>query len=323
MTPNEKLEMQISESEDGSAVVDLPDDDGHVEKQDSKSEYRTDDNYDDARGNDEVDEERQRIREQRREERRTKKVIHREKARESNALINALKKQNELLEERIAVMEKKTSGAELARMDKAIEDAGVQVEYAKMKLQEAVSTSNGELAIQANEMLYEAQRNIETLTNYKKQATQVSAQQRPNIQVPTTRTQELMNDWLEENPWYDPNKESLERDITISIDKQLIRDGFKPETEDYWDELSYRVQKALPEVTKSSYNEPNNRNQRPRSVVTSSGRESVSNSKGGGFHISPERVSAMKESGAWNDPVRKKKMVDYFREYDRLNKGKQ
>jgi hypothetical protein len=317
MTPTDKLEMQINESDDGSAVVDLPDEEGQVEQQ-SKSEYRTDENFDDGGV---VDEERQKIREQRREERRNKKVIHREKARESNALINSLKKQIEQLEERVAVSEKKTTGVELARMDKAIEDAGVQLEYAKMKLQEAVSTSNGELAIQANEMLYEAQRNIETLNGYKRQANQV--QQRPNIQVPSTRTQELMAEWLEENPWYDPSKDSQERDITISIDKQLVRDGFNPESEDYWDELSYRVKKVLPEVANNGYNDNNNRNQRPRSVVTSSGRESVSNSKGSSFVLSPERVSAMKESGAWNDPVRKKKMVDYYRNYDRQNKGQQ
>jgi len=317
MTPTDKLEMQINESDDGSAVVDLPDDDGVIE-QTGKSEYRTDENFDDGGV---VDEERQKIREQRREERRNKKVIHREKARESNALINSLKKQIEQLEERVAVSEKKTTGVELARMDKAIEDAGVQLEYAKMKLQEAVSTSNGELAIQANEMLYEAQRNIETLNGYKRQANQV--QQRPNIQVPSTRTQELMAEWLEENPWYDPSKDSQERDITISIDKQLVRDGFNPESEDYWDELSYRVKKVLPEVANNGYNDNNNRNQRPRSVVTSSGRESVSNSKGSSFVLSPERVSAMKESGAWNDPVRKKKMVDYYRTYDRQNKGQQ
>lgn len=317
MTPTDKLEMQINESDDGSAVVDLPDEEGQVE-QTGKSEYRTDENFDDGGV---VDEDRQKIREQRREERRNKKVIHREKARESNALIGSLKKQIEQLEQRVAVSEKKTTGVEIARMDKAIEDAGVQLEYAKMKLQEAVSTSNGELAIQANEMLYEAQRNIETLNGYKRQVNQV--QQRPNIQVPSTRTQELMAEWLEENPWYDPSKDSQERDITISIDKQLVRDGFNPESEDYWDELSYRVKKVLPEVANNGYNDNNNRNQRPRSVVTSSGRESVSNSKGSSFVLSPERVSAMKESGAWNDPVRKKKMVDYYRNYDRQNKGQQ
>jgi len=316
MTPMDKLELQINESDDGSAVVNLPDEEGQVE-QTGKSEYRTDDNFDNAV----VDEERQKIREQRREERRNKKVIHREKARESNALINSLKKQIEQLEERVAVSEKKTTGVELARMDKAIEDAGVQLEYAKMKLQEAVSTSNGELAIQANEMLYEAQRNIETLNGYKRQANQV--QQRPNIQVPSTRTQELMAEWLDENPWYDPSKDSQERDITISIDKQLVRDGFNPESEDYWDELSYRVKKVLPEVANNGYNDNNNRNQRPRSVVTSSGRESASTSKGSSFILSPERVSAMKDSGAWNDPVRKKKMVEYYREFDRQNKGQQ
>lgn len=318
MTPTDKMELQIDESEDGSAKITLPDGEDNPQ-QEKESEYRQDDDDFDTQ-EEKVDPEREAIREARREERKLKKTLHREKARESSSLINALKKQNEMLAERVAIMEKKTSGAELARVDKAIEDAGVQVEYAKMKLQEAVSQSDGESAIQAQEMLYDARQRMEALSNIKRQATQQSSQPRQNIQVPDPMVQRMVSDWMEENPWYDPRGENEESQITQVIDKQLTKEGFDPTSQDYWDELTYRVKKRLPEVSNKSYNGENVRSQRPRSVVTSSGRESNSTPRGNEFILSPERVSALKEAGVWNNPEQKMKMINRFREWDKQNK---
>jgi hypothetical protein len=317
MTPTEKLELQIDESEDGSAKITLPEGE-ESPPQEKESQYRKDD--EDFESPEEVDPEREAIREARREERKLKKHLHREKARESSSLINALKKQNEMLAERVAIMEKKTTGAELARVDKAIEDAGVQVEYAKMKLQEAVSQSDGESAIQAQEMLYDARQRMEALSNIKKQATQHANQPKQNIQVPDPIVQRMVSDWMEENPWYDPRGENEESQITQVIDKQLTKEGFDPTSQDYWDELTYRVKKRLPEISNKSYNGENVRSQRPRSVVTSSGRESSSTPKGNEFILSPERVSALKEAGVWNNPEQKMKMINRFREWDKQNK---
>jgi hypothetical protein len=321
MTPTDKLELQIAESEDGTASVVLPEAEENPQvEQEAKSEFRTDDDFEDEPAVKDEDPERQAIREARREERRLKKQIHREKTRESTSLINALKKQNEMLAERLAIIEKKTSGAELARVDKAIEDAGVQVEYAKMKLQEAVSSSDGEGAIQAQEMLYDARQRMEALSNIKKQATQQASQPKQNIQVPDPMVQRMVSDWMEENPWYDPRGENEESQITQVIDKQLTKEGYDPSTQDYWDELTYRVKKRLPEISNKMYNEPNVRSQRPRSVVTGSGRESNATPKGNEYVLSSERVAALKEAGVWNNPEQKMKMINRFREWDKQNK---
>jgi hypothetical protein len=57
--------------------------------------------------------------------------------------------------------------------------------------------------------------------------------------------------------------------------------------------------------------------------VASSGRE-ASAAYGGvnrnQFVLSPDRVKAMKEAGAWENPVRKKKMIEQFISFDRANK---
>jgi hypothetical protein len=318
MNSTEKLEMQ--EAEDGSAMVQLPEGEVSPQSESSKSDYREDD--DDEPQQADSDPEREAIREARREERRLKKQIHREKARESNTLISALKKQNEHLAERLAVIEKKTSGAELARVDKAIEDAGVQLEYAKMKLQESVSASDGQGAIQAQEMLYDAKQKMEALSNIKRQATHYNSQPKQNISVPDPIVQKYVTDWMEENPWYDPTGKNEESQITQVIDKKLTEEGYDPSSPDYWDELTYRVKKRLPEMSNRAYNDSSVRNQRPRSVVTSSGRESSASPKGNQYVLTPERVSAMKEAGVWDSPDARKRATQRYMEWDRQNKDR-
>lgn len=324
MNSTQKMEMQVDEEQDGSAVVSLADEDKSLlpefNEDDSQgkpeSEYRADDDS----GDDEaVDGERESLREARREERRLKKQIHREKAKESNHLISALKKRNDELAERLAIIEKKTSGAELARVDKAIEDAGVQVEYAKMKMQEAVSSSDGQALTRAQEMWFEAKRKMESLESVKNQATRQMSQPRQNIAVPDPMVQKLASDWMERNSWYDPHGRNEESEFAMIIDKKLTAEGYDPSSQDYWEELDDRLEKFIPQKSNRGYND-SNRKERPRSVVTSSGRESTGSARGNEFRLSPDRVAAMKEAGVWDNPELKQKTIRKYAEWDKANK---
>jgi len=315
MNPTDKMETQLAveELQDGGAAVQLPD--GESNPQSGADEH--DDDLD-AGTSSADDEDREKIREARREERRLKKQIHREKAKESNSLINALKRQNSELSNRLAVVERKSSGAELARVDKAIDDAGVQVEYAKMKLSEAVAHQDGEGVTRAQELWYESKRKLESLENVKQNATrQINQPQQQNIQVPDPMVQKMAADWMEDNPWYDPRGGNEESQIAQIVDKKLTDEGYDPTSEDYWDELSDRLSKYLPKQSPSAQ-----KALRPRSVMTSSGRDTIATTKSNEFRISPERVAAMKEAGAWDNPELRKKMTQRFIDYDRANKNR-
>jgi len=290
MTPTEKLELQVDEELDGSAVVQLPD----SEPSPQTSENNADDDDDGPSGDYEAkdgisdnDPEREAIRAARREERKLKKQLHREKARESNHLISALKKQNNALADRLAVLEKKTSGESL---------------------------------VQAQEMLYDAQRKMESLSNIKETATrQMSQQPKQNIQLPDPMVQRMAADWMGRNNWYDPQGKDLDSEIAQKIDRTLTEEGFDPTQEDYWEELDERLQKYLPHRSNTGYNE-RNRNQRPRSVVTSSGRESSGGVRPNEFRLTPDRVAAIKEAGMWDNTERRNKMIRKFADWDRQNK---
>ena len=325
MNSTDKMEMQLTEAEDGSAIVELPQVEGdstpEPERMASGGAAESQNDDDDTEDGLDNDPDREAIRAARREERKLKKQIHREKTKESNHLINALKKQNQQLAERLASLETRTSGAELARVEKVMDDTQVQIEYAKMKMKEAVSSQDGESLVRAQELMYEAQRKYESLKSLKDSATrQMSQPQKQNIQLPDPLVQRNAADWMSRNSWYDPAGKDLDSELTQSIDKRLTEEGYDPSSTDYWEELDDRLTKYLPHRYSQPKNEP--AQQRRRSPVTGTGRESSPTRGGNTFTLSPERVAAIKEMGAWDDPEKRKKMVQRFAEYDRQNKGR-
>jgi hypothetical protein len=47
----------------------------------------------------------------------------------------------------------------------------------------------------------------------------------------------------------------------------------------------------------------------------------MSNSRGNEFVLSPERVSAIKESGKWDNMKERTNMINYYRNYDKQKKA--
>ena len=323
MNATDKLELQIAENADGSANVVIPPELAEEEPQ-QLAEGGEVSRKDDEDGDEEpitgnhTDAEREEIRAARREERRLKKQLHREKTRESSSLIVSLRKQNEALAERLAKVEQRTSGAELARLDKTIDDTAVQVEYAKMKIREAMQQQDGEAMVQAQELLADSKNRLENLASIKKQAvSQMSQPQKQNIQVPDQSVQRLAAQWMKDNSWYDPQATDFDSEVAQTVDKRLTKEGFDPSTEEYWEELDERLKKLMPHNYKEVRNE---RSRPPKSIVGGSGRESGATVRNGDFVLDPERVKAIKEAGMWDDPEKRKKMISTYIKFDRAAK---
>jgi hypothetical protein len=328
MTPTDKLELQVAEEADGSAVVQMPQNDNDEPSKASASSQNEDSDASDEAQRPQNDEdediqdddpEREALRAARREERKLKKQLHREKARESNHLITALRKQNQELAQRVATLETKTSGAELARLDKAIDDAQTRVEYAKMKLQDAVNSRNGEEVTKAQQLWYDNQRQLESLQSLKTNATKHISQPKQHIKGPDPMVQRMAATWMERNGWYDPQLKDPDSKVAQSIDQSLTEEGFDPSLADYWDELDERLQKYLPHRYNSGYSS-NTKTSRPRSVVTSSGRDAAPSVRANEFRVDPDRVRALKEAGMWDNVELRNKMIRKFAEFDRQQK---
>ena len=168
--------------------------------------------------------------------------------------------------------------------------------------------------IRAQELWYETKNRIDQMKQVKKQAETVPEQQ------PDPIIKELADEWMDRNPWYDPDGKDRESRIAKRIDSQLVKEGWDPATEDYWEELDARLQ----EQKGSRYTESNDETPRkrgPRSVVTGSERETGGGASRNTFTLSAEQVRAMKDAGLWDDKQKRNRMIQRYAEQARQNRS--
>lgn len=315
-TDDKEIDIKVSEDKDGGAVVELPEHLAPVnENEDADDDNQDDDDHAEGgkiEGDDGSDEDHpddtDAMRAARKRRRKAKREYLKTANAEKEARLQNLLRQNQELQERLAVVERKTNSADLARMDKVIEDKELRLQYAKMKMAEATSASDGEAFAKAQDMWYETRREVENLKAMKEAAVK-------NTQAPATDNRELQRQatkWMERNPWYDPQGDDEDSEIAKIIDQKLVKEGWNPNQAEYWQELDKRLQKRLPHRYTDDTDERPSR-ARPRSVVTSSGRENFSgNGSKNTFVLKPEQVRAMKDAGFWDDPVKRQKMIKRY-----------
>ena len=304
--------LYVQESGDGTATVELPenllppeDGDEPVSRNDTRDDAGDEDHPDDSDA----------VRAARRARRRSKKDLIRKTNEEKDVRLQHLQRQNEEMANRLSQVERRTQGADMARLEKAIDDEQVRVEYHRMKLAEATTAGDGEAAVAAQEALYDARQKVEQLGRLKHQAdrpTDNSPRIDPGVQRHAAQ-------WIDRNGWYKPDLSDTDSRIAKVIDEDLVKEGWNPGTADYWDELDSRLQKRLPHRYNESSDRRDSPNRTPRNTVGSSGRE-ASAAYGGTnrtFTLTAEQVRAMKDAGMWDNPEKRAKMIKRYAEQAR------
>jgi len=298
----------IQEEKDGSATIELP---SSIPSPQVEEEHGSDEADERARDAEmgaggEVDVDAEALREQKRLKRHRRKEYHKQVSSEKDVKLTILERQNQQLLERLSVLEKKSYGSDLARLDKAMEDQETRILFAKQKIKEATETGNGDLLTSAQEMWFEARRQHESLDDLKKRS--VAPQRQNTIQAPDPQLQRHASNWMANNSWYDPNGRDPDSKRALIEDQILAEENYDPKTEEYWEELDKRLQRVIPHRY-TSYADEKPRS-RPRNAVTSSGREYAStNGRGNSFTLSPDQVRAMKDAGMWDDAEKRAKMI--------------
>jgi hypothetical protein len=280
-----------------------------------------------ARSGDEggSEEERDAIRERRRQEKQDRKQRRDEAIKRDKIELDFLRKRNDDLERRVTVQEQRTHSLDLSAFDGAIAKAAQEAEMADRVIAKAVAAGNGEDVTQAMRYRDQAIAKIQQL-NFQKQQV---AQQKPQPQQIDDLTLRYAQDFIKENPWYDAQGRDEDSAIVIAIDQALAKDGFNPQTEEYWDELRKRAARRLPERFEADSPrrggndkaEPREARQPRGGPAVGSGREHAPTSTRKEVYISPERKQALVEAGVWDDPVLRSKYVKRYAEYDRQNRS--
>ena len=317
-------DLSFSEGQDGSATVDLPENmigdviEGDESGSSNDKASGGSVNDEDTDHPDDDDE----LRAAKRNRRRAKKDLIRKTHQEKDVRLTQLQRENEQFKQRLNQLERNTKSEHLVRIDKGIEDAQVRLEYAKMRLAEATQNGDGQAMVEAQTLWQQAQEEARNLTAMRQNADRELRQPQQQANVPDPAVQRLAAQWMRKNNWYNPDAADKDSRIAKKIDEVMSTQGWDPLDPDYWEELDSRLQKELPHRYNDSNDDENRNVRRPRNVVGSAGRE-ASAAYGGSnrtqFVLSPDRVKAMKEVGAWDNPERKKRMVQQFIEFDRAN----
>ena len=264
------------------------------------------------------DKERDIIRQRRRREKTERKERRDAAIKRDKTELDFLRGRNENLERRLTAQEKKSQQGELNAIDYAIQQAGQEAEMADQVIAKAVENGNGEDVTQAMRYRDEAIAKVNQL-QYNKQRATAQSRQAAAPQV-DDRTMYHAQQFIEENPWYDAQGRDEDSAIVMAIDKSLAKDGYNPQTEEYWDELKVRASRRLPERFDEDNSSPQKNSRKPRGgPAMGSGREHAPTSTRKEIYISPERKQALVEAGVWDDPVLRNRYVKSYAQYDKEN----
>lgn len=288
---------------------------------------RLSDNDDSGRQDDGNDAEREAIRERRRLEKIERKKRRDEAIGRDKLELNFLRKRNDDLERRLGTVEQRTHQADLSQLDAQIASARNEAEMAERVIAKAVASGNGEDVTQAMRYRDQALQKAQQLAYAKQQAAQQRQAAKPADGL-DDMTMMYAKEFLDENKWYDPKGENEESAIVLAIDQAILREGFKPNTEEYWDELRERAARRLPERFKQTQRRNDHSDERDSSrrqtrggPSIGSGREHAPTSTRNEVYVSPERKQALIDAGVWDDPVLRQKYVKRYAEYDRNNRA--
>jgi hypothetical protein len=319
--------MKEDDERGGEEIIIVEDESKLTERQDDQhdDDHEEDDRTastaadDDGDGN---DDEREAIRERRRLEKLERKERRDQAIKRDKLELDFLRKRNDDLERRVSAQEQRAHQVDLGAYDAQIANAAKEAEMAERVIAKAVEAGNGKDVAQALKYRDQAMQKVQQLQYAKQQA----AQQRPQSQGQQLddMTMHYANEFIKENPWYDSQGRDEDSAIVIAIDQSLAKDGYNPQSEEYWDELRKRAARRLPEKFKTERRdtrEPREERTPRGGPAVGSGREHAPASTRKEIYLSPERKQALIDAGVWDDPVLRMKYAKRYSEYDRANKA--
>lgn len=349
-----KSEVGLIESEDGSAVFHDPSTDEPLKDKSHVSIDKTKDTvgdeedvlHDDEDDDDSIavegettavdDDERKRIQVRRKAQREAKKASTRRREQSLRSELGKRDKELEELRGAVNALQRRGAGAELAQLDDEIARTEASSADLRAAIAEGTTHQNGAVVAEATDRLVKTNQRATELARIKanfvdgqRRAAQPREQTQP---AADPRVRELGQNWHKSHQWYRHGETDTDSRVMREIDRAVHEEGFDPKKQEYWDELSSRVEKYLPHRVAQTQNTEHTTQSLPRktvgTVVSGSGRESSSGTngaaqRGSGFVLDKNRVKALRDMGYLDelnnivDPKAMASMVKRYKEYDK------
>ena len=301
---------QMTEDDDDLIPVETPPEEETKAEEPEVEDAEDDDDDDDgddarlAESDDDNDEEvskNQKRRQKRREvQKRAKEAAQRE--------LETLRQINADLVRRVSAIETHTANSNAQTLEQRLAQAVAEVQQAEHVIAKATEQGNGDDVVAAmrirDQAIYEAQR-LNAAKQEFEQTRQQAAQPQANPTVVNFAKQ-----WMDANPWYDPQGGDRDSALTKGIDNELAREGYNPASREYWEELTARVSDAI-----GGNDEPKAKPRR-KAPPTGGTREHAPVSTKKEIYVTPDRKQAMIEAGVWDDPTLRQRYLKAYQAYD-------
>ncbi len=208
-------------------------------------------------------------------------------------------------QQRLAAVEGHTTQSVVQSLEQKIAQTQSDIRQAEMIIAKATEAGNGEDVVAAMRIRDAANADLMRLAATREQYAQPRQPQVPQVDPMVTN---YAQQWMAANTWYNPAGTDRDSALTKAIDAEIMAEGYDPKSREYWEELTARVADALGE------SEP----ARPKRKAppTGKGREHAPVSTRKEIYVTPERKQAMIEAGAWEDPVKRQRMLKAYQAYD-------
>ena len=283
-------------------------DDDHDDEDDADDE-RMGTSEDDSE--DEIVDKNKKVRETRAKRRQLQKQAKERSQRE----LALLREQNAELMRRMQALEGNTFNQQAQSIEQQYNAALYEAQQAETIIARAIEAGNGEDVSVALRLRDEAKERAQQLAYAKQQAEQYAKQAVQPQADP--RVVDYAKQWLDANPWYNPNGRDEDSMITKAVDNALAAEGWNPSSEEYWHELTRRVSARVG----GNDDAATRREAAPRRKAPPTGntREHAPPSTKNEVVVTPERKQAMIEAGVWDDPVARNRYLKAYQAYDREN----
>lgn len=310
---------EVTREDDEELVIVEPDQEQAEEAaQPDPEDDQDDDEYEDERtgvseddSEDEIVDKNKKVREQRTKRRQLQKQAKERSQRE----LEYLRQQNATMEARLRAVEGNTLSQQAQTIDQQYQRALYEAQQAETIIARAVEAGNGDDVTVALRLRDEAKERAQQL-GYAKQQAEQHAQQAAQPQA-DPRVVDYAKQWLDANPWYNPQGRDEDSAVTKAIDNALAAEGWNPSSEEYWHELTRRVASRI-----GDDGAPAARNQaapRRKAPPTGTTREHAPVSTKNEVVVTAERKQAMIDAGVWDDPVARTRYLKAYQAYDREN----
>ena len=270
----------------------------------------------------EEDEEGDEKRSKRRDERKSRRQRQKDARDRDKTELNFLRGRNDQLERQFSNLDARVGQSETAQIDVRINDVKSKIKLADQVITKAIDQSDGAAVVEAQGIRDNLRDNLGQLTTAKNYMTQQrSAPAQPQVDP---RLVQHAGAWMQDHSWWNPNGVDEDSIRVSELDAQMVREGLDPTTAEYWDELSDRVEEAIPHRFGNGDDRAGARRKKGKRkpsgpTMSVSGRERPL--KKNEVYISPDRKEAMIEAGVWEDPELRQKYLKQYAKYDAENRA--